>query len=254
MVKIEKSLATAQASLTGTIKGHVGNGFNILFWLDAWLTDDTLKNRFPTLFSLEGVKSCVVVDRVKVNDGRWEDNWVWGGDASGSFSVASMKKLLYRVDPPCPKSILKLNNWVPMKVNVIVWRALQNRLPNSDNLIKRKMFFGPDIYSNCLAAEESLDQIFTSCYVATMVWQRIGKWCSIQPFQVKGVQDLIEVVKLIPGTGHKRKLVYSVVMVAIWCLWKVRNEYIFENKPVKIVKELGDIKVLSFKRSDGATC
>ncbi|XP_076924870.1 NADPH:quinone oxidoreductase-like [Bidens hawaiensis] len=38
-------------------------------------------------------------------------------------------------------------------------------------------------------------------------------------------------------------MVYSIVMVAIWCLWNVRNKYIFENKPVKVVKVLGDIKI-----------
>ncbi|XP_076903909.1 uncharacterized protein LOC143559116 [Bidens hawaiensis] len=280
MVKIEKSLATYQVSLTDSIKGQVGNGSKVRFWLDIWLTEDRLKNRFPTLFSLKAKKSCVVADRCIVTDGnysiKWnwkrqpmygvavnelieildllyyfrfkggEDKWVWGGEALDSFSVATMKKLLYRVDPPCPNSILDWNSWVPMKMNAIVWRAIQNSLPTCDNLIKRKILFGPDICCNCLAAGESVDHIFVSCYVACVVWQRIGRWCNIHTSQIKDVQGLLVAVNQVPEVEHKRKMVYSIVMAAIWCLWETRNKFIFENKPVKIDKMLGDIKVLSF--------
>ncbi|XP_076946644.1 uncharacterized protein LOC143618241 [Bidens hawaiensis] len=278
IVKIEKSLTTYQVSLTDSIKGRVGNRSKVRFWLDIWLTEDRLKNQFPTLLSLEAKKSCVVADRCILTDGnysiKWnwksqpmygvavnelieildllyyfrfkggEDKWVWGGEALDSFSVATMKKLLYRVDTPCPNSILDWNSWVPMKVNAIVWRAIQNSLPTCDNLIKRKILFGPDICCNCLAAGESVDHIFVSCYVACVVWQRIGRWCNIHTSQIKDVQGLLVAVNQVPEVEHKRKVTYSIVMTAIWCLWETRNKFIFENKPVKIDKMLGDIKPL----------
>ncbi|XP_076905355.1 uncharacterized protein LOC143561096 [Bidens hawaiensis] len=280
IVKIDKALATYQVSLADSIKGQVGNGSKIRFWLDIWLTEDRLKDQFPTLFTLETAKSCVVADQCIVTNGnysiKWnwrkqprsgeavnelmefldllyyfrfkggEDKWVWGGEALDSFSVATMKKVLYRVDPPCSKSILEWNSWMPMKVNAIVWRAIQNRLPTYDNLIKRKILFGPDICCNCLAASESVDHIFASCYVASVVWQRIGRWCNIQTFHIKYIQGLFVAVKQVPEMEHKRKMVYSIVMAAIWCLWETQNKFIFENKPVKIDKVLGDIKYLSF--------
>lgn len=59
--------------------------------------------------------------------------------------------------------------------------------------------------SNCLVTKDLADHVFTSCYVAIVVWQRIEKWFSIQHFQVKGNQGLTEVVKQIPYMGVKEK-------------------------------------------------
>ena len=41
-----------------------GSNVEILFWLDQWCGDDTLKSKFLLLYELESVKRCFVIERV----------------------------------------------------------------------------------------------------------------------------------------------------------------------------------------------
>ncbi|XP_076954098.1 uncharacterized protein LOC143628370 [Bidens hawaiensis] len=145
-----------------------------------------------------------------------------------------MKKLLYKVNPSIQSSILEWNNWVPLKVKAISWRALHNHLPISENLIKRSILYSPDICVCCTTAGESVDHIFASCYVENVVWQRVNVWCNLQPVNTSSVRDILLVYKQVPDFEHRRKMVQAIIMVAIWCLLRARNKLIFENKPLKM--------------------
>lgn len=167
-----------------------------------------------TVSELMGLLEKMYYFRFKEGD----DKWKWGGDKSGLFSIASVKKLLYQALPLPPKRILEWNSWVPLKVNVFAWKALQDRLATTDNLIKRKVIVGPGICSCCMASTESVDHVFTSCYVASVVWQSISSWCNIPPIFTVSIHDIFDVHKHISEKKHKRKIVQSIIMVACWCI------------------------------------
>lgn len=69
IAKIDNFLASSQVSLIKEIKGVVGNGLKIQFWLDVWLDGYPLKKLYPNLFSLEASKGCLVADRCRQRDG-----------------------------------------------------------------------------------------------------------------------------------------------------------------------------------------
>ncbi|KAJ0467691.1 putative reverse transcriptase zinc-binding domain-containing protein [Helianthus annuus] len=236
---------------------------------------------YPNLFRFEAKKDCLVAERCIIRNGQktmdwnWKsaiiggskaaelfnilmdifqveakpcsDKWVWSKEKDGSFSVASVKKALMSPLSGSRGSMkFDLNAWVPIKVKIFGWRAMLNRLPTMDMLIKRKIVTGPNRCSLCLGAVESIDHVFAACLVASVIWQKISLWCRISPIFAFSFKDLLEVHKYILGNKTKKKVIQSVIVVACWCLWKARNEIIFSNRPVKVEKIMGDVMAYSF--------
>ncbi|KAJ0743518.1 putative reverse transcriptase zinc-binding domain-containing protein [Helianthus annuus] len=66
-----------------------------------------------------------------------------------------------------------LNRWVPIKINVFGWRTNLNRIATMDELLKRIVLVGLNVCSLCLNATDSVDHIFTACYILAIVWNHI---------------------------------------------------------------------------------
>ncbi|KAJ0907043.1 putative RNA-directed DNA polymerase [Helianthus annuus] len=64
IVSVLKKPIVGDVYLRSLLRGVVGNGENILFWLDPWLFDVPLRDKFPALFHLELVITCSVHDRL----------------------------------------------------------------------------------------------------------------------------------------------------------------------------------------------
>ncbi|GKE90368.1 hypothetical protein Tco_1567843, partial [Tanacetum coccineum] len=56
------------------MRKRIGNGRNTRFWLDLWIGDQTLKERFQRVFALEMIKECSVADRWRIDNWNW--NWM----------------------------------------------------------------------------------------------------------------------------------------------------------------------------------
>jgi hypothetical protein len=58
------------------VKRNLGNGASTRFWLDIWIGNLSLKERFPRLFSISNQKDALVADTWGGNGaGRWNFNW-----------------------------------------------------------------------------------------------------------------------------------------------------------------------------------
>jgi len=64
-----------------------------------------------------------------------------------------------------------------MKVEIMMWRMLQNRISTTDNLFKRGVLKESQIrYINRCDVVENIAQIFFECPTSVGVWQRILSW------------------------------------------------------------------------------
>ncbi|KAJ9555293.1 hypothetical protein OSB04_009907 [Centaurea solstitialis] len=63
--------------------------------------------------------------------------WFWELEQSGNFTVRSLRRLIDGVNLPAAETGTEWNHWIPNKTNILIWRALNNRLPTRDNLLKR---------------------------------------------------------------------------------------------------------------------
>ncbi|XP_076882090.1 uncharacterized protein LOC143530431 [Bidens hawaiensis] len=177
----------------------------------------------------------------------WEpDRWTWPSDPTGFFTVHSMKKLLSKSQVAHSLFILEWNNWVPLKTNIFAWKAEMDRASTLVGLTKRNVNAGSVVCRLCDEGEETSDHLLISCFYATMVWQFISNWCQIPPIYAFSVSDLLKVHKASILDRRKAKVLHAIILTTCWCIWKLRNELIFDNKSVNLSKIMEDIKALSY--------
>jgi hypothetical protein len=192
---------------------HLGNGSDTLFWLDPWDEGRTLKERFTNLFVLaenkdisvrnmiygdeesrqsrlswstvlsEGEKQLELeiiekIQRVLLKENE-QDMWIW---SKNSYSVKEAYKLLlaeYETEDSRDQ-LIAWNELVPLKVSVLVWKLLQNKIPTKDNLVKRGIL--SESQTSCSfgrGKEETVSHVFFECTTVTEVWQEILRWLKI---------------------------------------------------------------------------
>ncbi|XP_076921709.1 uncharacterized protein LOC143583229 [Bidens hawaiensis] len=207
--KISPDLNSDGFVLNKLFRTNVKNGETNWFWLDMWVNDYPLCNRFPNLFSIEKSKWCVVADRLYMIDGvicrRWDwqrdptslpyfeefrgllsickhviirpgkDKSIWCGDHSGEFSVRSLKGLLLEMSLSRPDNVFEWNNWLPKKVGFVAWRVVLNRLPTMEALAKRNILVSSLDCSICGKRMETVDHVFISCDFSQAVWCLISQ-------------------------------------------------------------------------------
>ncbi|PWA53873.1 RNA-directed DNA polymerase, eukaryota [Artemisia annua] len=256
-------------------KGVVGDGECIAFWLDLWVCNEPLKDLCPNLFRLEKDKKCRVKCRVGLGEvWKWSsmpasetemaeldfldsvvesvnlegrrDKWQWLGDMSGEFKVCSVRRLIYSELDYSNNYVLKWCKWLPIKCNVFIWQAEMSKIPTSDALRRRNMVGVEGSCALCGEGSESVEHLFTNCWVAMRVWNHICSWTRVQHFFAFSFRDLIEVHKHVGLKGKAKKVFQGIIFLSCWVIWRARNKLKFEGKQVKIEEVISDIKSIGF--------
>ncbi|KAJ0878597.1 putative RNA-directed DNA polymerase [Helianthus annuus] len=256
-------------------KGEVGSGVDIYFWLDPWIAEEPLKDLFPLLFRLETVKNCSVSDRlaggicwlwssdpegveeiqelaslsglissVVLRSSR--DKWRWSGDASGLFTVKSVKHLLVRGRCDPEFFVLDWSNWIPIKHNILAWRIVLNRIPTYDALLARSIVSQPGTCPLCGDEDESVSHLFISCRIADLVWHKVSRWCRIPTIYAFSTKDLFEVHKFSHMSRTDSKVLQGIIIIACWCIWLARNKAVFEGYQAKAEEIFGNVRSMGF--------
>jgi len=123
------------------------------------------------------------------------DRWVWRLDPSNCYTVSGVYHLLTRqlVRTIEAASDLIWRKQVPLKVCVLAWRLLRNRLPTKDNLLARGVL--SHINHHCVAVGcsdfETVQHLFISCpflqlfgaiFGSTLVYFMLGQTIFISLF------------------------------------------------------------------------
>nr|GEV02230.1 zf-CCHC domain-containing protein/DUF4219 domain-containing protein/UBN2 domain-containing protein [Tanacetum cinerariifolium] len=112
IVKIGEEIDGLGVEFSSSCVGVVGDGRDIRFWIDHWVDNRRLCDRFPRLYYLERRKDLV---------------WSLGGD--GDFKVKDLSSVIEEKILHSDGGQETLwNKMVPKKVNIFVWRALRGRL------------------------------------------------------------------------------------------------------------------------------
>ncbi|KAJ0534015.1 putative reverse transcriptase zinc-binding domain-containing protein [Helianthus annuus] len=262
------------------MRGEVGNGQDLFFWLDPWLAQRPLKEEFPNLFRLEKRKKCKVKDRivrlVSNSSGKWmwrtepnadvelaewsrlccllrstflsdhKDRWTWLGSGVEGFSVKAVKHLLDLNKDFSSRFVWEWCSWIPKKCNLFAWRAEQDRIPTREALIRRNIFVEDSACPLCNTGVETVDHLFTSCGVATVIWQKIQTWCKTSSLFVFSFRDVLEIHNWVGLEGKKKEVFHGIAILVCWRIWKARNELIFEGKPCVIDEVFSDIRSLGY--------
>jgi len=101
------------------------------------------------------------------------DRWQWLPDVAGGYSVRSAYHLLTSQDPPLLHTFENLI-WhfkVPVKVSILAWQLLRDRLPTKENLHGRDIITG--LSTSCLdgcGQVETAQHLFLQCDVSSSLW------------------------------------------------------------------------------------
>ncbi|KAF5772197.1 hypothetical protein HanXRQr2_Chr13g0573991 [Helianthus annuus] len=136
-----------------------------------------------------------------------EDAWIWSTDKKDGFSVKSVKKTLISDRGSSRLPTYKWSKLVPIKCNIMVWRA---------------------------------------CSLAICVWAAFSDWCNIPPIFTFEFKDLMDIHNSNQERKKMKKILWGLVIIVCWCLWKARNDLVFNQHRRSSQEILIDIKSRGF--------
>ena len=174
-----------------------------------------------------------------------QDTWRWGLDPSGVFTVSSLRSHIDSLMLPEGVSATRWLRFVPIKVNVLVWRLGLGRLPTRDNLVRKGVDLNSMLCPSCSGVVESIAHVFFECDVANEVWRGVGIWIGDTTFQPHNMGDIYN---RIDNTGDLKKKTTLMVIsyTSFWVIWTYRNDVTFQSKKYRKYTIIDTIKLFAF--------
>ncbi|KAK2369884.1 hypothetical protein QL285_082984 [Trifolium repens] len=103
------------------------------------------------------------------------DQWLWRYDPGRCYSVRCAYNFLKR-----RMTDLIWHKQVPLKVSVLAWRLLYNRLPTRDNLVRRHIIaYDAQLCVIGCGGVKTAHHLFMSCPVLASLWCLVRNWVGI---------------------------------------------------------------------------
>jgi hypothetical protein len=249
------------------VSRRVGDGTNTLFWHDRWLGDVPLCRRFSRLFDLAVEKSITVTSmfargweeggeawRWRRRLWVWEeemlgecrrllnniylhhsmsDRWIWQPDIGEGYTVCGAYQLLtlqvHNVADVTEDLIW--HRQVPLKVSILAWRLLQNRLPTKENLLTRGTIQTEAnlCVTGCGKAEYAV-HLFLHCHILGTLWQHVRQWIGVSGVEPLSIRDhFVQFTYYLGDSRASRSFLQLLWLLCIWLLWNERNNRLFHN-------------------------
>ncbi|XP_038687586.1 uncharacterized protein LOC119986972 [Tripterygium wilfordii] len=243
------------------VKALVRNGRRTRFWLDHWMGDSPLidvclhdislveKHKMISCYWQRGlgwiwakfhhllpenIVQQLTAFMVREEDDM-EDGICWGLSNNGKFSVKSAYMATVglgglNVDPLWPK-IWRLN--VPQRVTVFIWQLTHQRIMCNSERFKRR-FTGDPSCKLCSGVDEDVNHIFRRCPRAKQFWQAILPDQELSFQADLGFNDWLHYNICGRDARNLSSNWAAMFAVILWCLWKWRNEYVFNDKVLSL--------------------
>ncbi|XP_047175646.1 TMV resistance protein N-like [Vigna umbellata] len=121
----------------------------------------------------------------------------------------------------------------PLNVKVLMWNICQDDLPTFEYLFRRKLVLSP-LCPICGTEPETVEHVFLFCPWTRPLWFGSDfQWCvdvkEVQSFQLWLWHKLMEIQRVYPENANQ---ISAQVGSICWSIWKGRNEFVLEGKPV----------------------
>ncbi|CAN1797782.1 Putative ribonuclease H protein At1g65750 [Linum perenne] len=173
--------------------------------------------KLTSVLSLDQVSLVVGMTPPRAESG--EDQWVWGGETNGHFSIRSAYKLIYTQANSVAHDRWKLCwKWKgPNRIRHFLWLTIQEKLLTNSERVKRHMTSNADC-EHCHHQAEIVIHVLRDCTFATEVWRLIRE------FDVTGADwqgDLTD------WMGHRLRSMNNLLFAIVcWLLWRARKQTI----------------------------
>ncbi|XP_039032257.1 uncharacterized protein LOC120167254 [Hibiscus syriacus] len=155
----------------------------------------------------------------------------WVGEPSGVYTPSSFCSASVLVEDECDNFwSLVWANLTPPKVELLVWRAVLQRLPVRVELEKRGCLNSESCACMlCLKESESVNHLFCRCEV---VWRAWSRWCAIWNLHLVCPGDVRSFISSWVGApiSKSSKPVWKLALFEFFgSIWLLRNEIIFNR-------------------------
>ena len=174
------------------------------------------------------------------------DRLGWSEDVSDAFSVASARRWLDRATLFRGGEGTTWNNWVPIKLNVLMWRIKLAIIPTRERLSARGIMVDSIGCPVCGLSVESVNHIFADCSLLREVWHRLAIWWGVDLPREASLRSYVEWSSKIVGSSGQRKAFEAVIITTFWVLWNFRNQSIFALNPPKKASIFDEVVDRSF--------
>jgi hypothetical protein len=264
---------------------RVGDGTDTFFWTDPWVGGIPLCERFGRLFDLAATKSRTVAEMCgagweaggeawvwRRHLWAWEeellgecqtllltvtlqvgsaDRWQWRHDPSAGYSVRDAYQVLTSQDTTVMGEAEDLiwHRHVPLKVSILAWRLLRDRLPTKANLVSRGIL-SPDQH-HCVAGCGSIEtahHLFISCSTFGSLWALVRSWIGFSTVDAYNLTDhFLQFTFSIGGARARRSFLQLIWLACVWVVWNERNLRVFKTSANSVAQLLDKVKLFSYR-------
>ncbi|CAJ2641163.1 unnamed protein product, partial [Trifolium pratense] len=178
------------------------------------------------------------------------DRWQWQPDPDSGYTVRGAYQLLisHALVTMDAADNLIWHPQVPLKVSILAWRLLRDRLPTRVNLVTRRVL-SPTAYTcvfGCGEAE-SAHHLFISCGFVGSLWDLVRSWIDIPLVEFVSLRDhFIQFTSSAGGSRARRSFLQLIWLVCVWVVWTERNHRLFRGSADMPHVLLDKIKLFSF--------
>ena len=120
---------------------------------------------------------------------------------------------------------------VPLKVSILAWRLIRDRLSIKNNLLNRGIISVVD--TSCSAGcghLESAHHMFLHCDTFGTIWQQIRFWIDFSGVDHYSLRaHFVQFTNYLGGTRARRSFLQLLWLLFVWLVWNERNDRLFNN-------------------------
>nr|GEY68089.1 RNA-directed DNA polymerase, eukaryota [Tanacetum cinerariifolium] len=164
----------------------------------------------------------------------------------GEFSVASARNLIDDRTPGVVGSKTRWIEYVPIKVNILVWRIKLNNHPSRLNLSRRGLDLDTISCRSCNSAVESTNHILFGCSMAKDLYKYIARWWDVSMMTFSSYDEWWNWFSNLRVPSKLKMIFEGVFYISWWVIWNYQNKVIFGPGYQAKDRLLDDIVALSF--------
>ncbi|XP_071739542.1 uncharacterized protein [Rutidosis leptorrhynchoides] len=212
--------------VSSSITKCLGNGDTIKFWNDIWFCSERFSTLFHRIYMLEINKDASIAERITHSNGsslgNWcwtrppsgraineitelnnivssvtlcdkQDSWKYNLDSTGMFTTKSLALLIntLKLGGNALSLSIPRNKFLPQKVYIFIWRAIQKKIPVRFEIDKRGIDLDSTLCPLCELDIETTEHILGSCPKTSLIWKLVLDWWAQDNTLISNLNDAI---------------------------------------------------------------
>lgn len=138
---------------------------------------------------------------------------------------------------------------VSLKVFILAWRLLQDRLPTKYNFHIRGIITDADISSTAGYGQvETADHMFMHCDTYGSIRQQVQFWLGFSGVDHQSLSaHFLHFTNYLGGTRTRRSFLQLICLLCVWFIWKECNNRILKNIYTPIQDLVEKVKFYSYR-------